>query len=697
MFVNLKQSIVIVNEYTTKTKSGGTRGGTPGQYVVRYMCRDGATEDLTPVRLEDSDDISVRYKKRKDASDKAKSVGGMKKDMKNAQGFGGLAFGNGDPSLSHQKVIDFSKEIQDGFNNGKTVMKTVLSFSEEYLRETGVLSSDFEFTESNGYRGSIDQMKLRTAIMDGLDKMSAKYDDLRYIGVLQVDTRHVHCHLAMYDRGRGQIQKGKERGKQRGYIGRAEKSAIRRGIDMSLDEAHTVQYMSSNIGHDRRNVKCFVKKFTHRAIERDGFAQFVIACLPDNRNLWRAGSNDKRMRKANTIVGEYVSELLRELSSGYRDALMKIDEYARGRQRREGLSDREYRQLYFSGRDNLFNDCVDSVYSVLKQIPKASLSVRTPVLDVMSMEYEAVAAQADSDPMIEFGFKLRSYSSRLTHHRKERDKYHEAVKSYEDSTNADPASRPLYEFMKFEEEYNSRVMCKYQHFLSFLPDKSEYEDEFNDLMGYRGKMISLRKLKDDPAVKKMNPDNAEDYGLRAYEAHGGRFAATAPQILERRLELMHEAYRQKEDAFRYKLENHGLSLETDSRGARVANFKKYEFDDVKALDIHHLGYDFSHDIEISKVNIDNFVAAADRRYELYESMKSYLERSGQGGALSNFAVKDIELMKDVADSLKHQAVLPAARPVGGKAHGGRTIPLGHDLDTDISFAVRNTLNSIEFA
>ena len=125
MFVNLKQSIVIVNEYTTKTKSGGTRGGTPGQYVVRYMCRDGATEDLTPVRLEDSDDISVRYKKRKDASDKAKSVGGMKKDMKNAQGFGGLAFGNGDPSLSHQKVIDFSKEIQDGFNNGKTVMKTV--------------------------------------------------------------------------------------------------------------------------------------------------------------------------------------------------------------------------------------------------------------------------------------------------------------------------------------------------------------------------------------------------------------------------------------------------------------------------------------------------------------------------------------------------------------------------------------------
>ena len=51
--MGLKQSVVIVNEYTIKTgDKGGTRGGTPGDYVLRYMARVGATEDITPTKLQ---------------------------------------------------------------------------------------------------------------------------------------------------------------------------------------------------------------------------------------------------------------------------------------------------------------------------------------------------------------------------------------------------------------------------------------------------------------------------------------------------------------------------------------------------------------------------------------------------------------------------------------------------------------------
>ena len=48
--MGLKQDIVVVSEFSVKTPSGGTRGGTPGQYVERYMARGDAVEDLTPVR-----------------------------------------------------------------------------------------------------------------------------------------------------------------------------------------------------------------------------------------------------------------------------------------------------------------------------------------------------------------------------------------------------------------------------------------------------------------------------------------------------------------------------------------------------------------------------------------------------------------------------------------------------------------------
>lgn len=48
--MSLKQSVVIVSEFTVKTPDGGgSRGASPGEYVLRYMARMGATEDLTPV------------------------------------------------------------------------------------------------------------------------------------------------------------------------------------------------------------------------------------------------------------------------------------------------------------------------------------------------------------------------------------------------------------------------------------------------------------------------------------------------------------------------------------------------------------------------------------------------------------------------------------------------------------------------
>lgn len=66
------------------------------------MARTGATEDLTPVRLEDTDAYITRYMARKEASETLNSVSDIKRGMKAAQGYGGLAFGYGDISLSDE-------------------------------------------------------------------------------------------------------------------------------------------------------------------------------------------------------------------------------------------------------------------------------------------------------------------------------------------------------------------------------------------------------------------------------------------------------------------------------------------------------------------------------------------------------------------------------------------------------------------
>ena len=68
--MGLKQSIVIVNEFTTPLPgSGGSRGGTPGEYITRYMARELATESLAPIRRHRTDDFIMRYMARESATE----------------------------------------------------------------------------------------------------------------------------------------------------------------------------------------------------------------------------------------------------------------------------------------------------------------------------------------------------------------------------------------------------------------------------------------------------------------------------------------------------------------------------------------------------------------------------------------------------------------------------------------------------
>lgn len=683
--MGLKQSIVVVNEYTIKNKKGGSRGGTPGNYVTRYMARTGATEDLTPVRLEDTDAYITRYMARKEASETLNSVSDIKKGMKAAQGYGGLAFGYGDISLSDEKLRQASRDIQRNFDKGKTVMKTVLSFDEEYLRETGIITPDFHLTKRGDYRGNIDQMKLRRAIMHGLDRLSKQYDDLKYVGVIQVDTAHLHCHLAMVDRGKGNITPN---GTQRGKLSARAKDIIRRGIDMSLDEQQQMHMMASQVGYDKINAVGYIKKYTHRVMSEHGLPQFLLMCLPEDKRLWRADTNRKEMQKPNAIVREYVTQMLRQPNSGYISALQRIDKYAKSRQVKDDLSGREYRTLVKNGKERLIKDCMNGVYQVLSKIPDSDKTVWTPMMSAMSMSYDEMSAEQD-DPMIEFGFKLRSYSNRLQYHKKEVNKYHEAVKQYEQTQNPSEDSKPLYEFFKFEEDYNSKLMCKYQHFLSFLPPTGEYEDDFDSLMQYKDRIDRMYQMANDKSMKHMLSTNAEMYGRQTYGLHGGQYVVIGPQVLDIRLSAMRDRYVEMKDDFKFKLSTYGMTLKDDN----VSTEKPYAFDDVKALDIHHLSYDWTYDFQVSKPNVEEFVEYADKRYKLYQAARQYLVDSGQEASVDMFAVKDIELMHDTADKMRVNTVLTSAVNNGGRRPMQRTVSLDDDYNADMKLAIQATVES----
>ncbi|MDO4254374.1 MAG: relaxase MobL [Kocuria sp.] len=686
--MGLKQSVVIVNEYSVPLSGGkGSRGGTPGDYVTRYMAREQATESLAPIQRLRTDDFILRYMARESAVERAgTSRTAAKTAMRQAQGDGGVAFGYGSVSLSDEQLRAASKDIQRHFESGKTVLKTVLSFDEAYLKRHGIVGRDFHCEGRGDYWGHIDQMKLRMAIMHGLERMgsgTSGFDDLRYVGVIQVDTEHVHCHLAMVDAGRGQLAKD---GTQRGKLLDRHKSRLRRGVDAWLDEKQAIAHLSSAVGYERRNVTTFIKRWAHDRMRAEALPQFLLACLPADRTLWRAGSNDLRMRKANQLVSELVAEQLERPGSPLPEAMEKVVDYANQRREAEGLSPDQWQRLVDSGRDQITERAVNGVYQMLRAVPEQELRVRTPMLEVMGMDYAQMAVLAaerqeqDSgaeDDIVSFGFRLRSYASRLQHHKSKASAYRDLARQWERADKAHVAeedSRPLYDFYRHEEDWHRRVMSKYQHFLPFVGDVGQWYERQQQVAEYGQRLLSLMALRKDASLQRMkDADQAERLGREIYDQPGGRHLTEGKAgraVLDSRIATMKQVYDERLDELRTELADSGLVLvaggpeqgrtaggdgsEPVRAELTIEAGTPHPFDEVKALDLHHLGYDFVTDVEIgARARRAYSDAAAERRRLLLAAME-YLDQSGQSEAIADLPVDDVAAMTRLSRELAAQ-------------------------------------------
>jgi hypothetical protein len=705
--MSLKQSIIVVNEYSVKSRTSGqgSRGSTPGAYVTRYMARELATETLAPIRRQRTDDFILRYMARESATERAVSRPDVKARIKGTQGAAGVAFGYGQVSLSDEQLKSASADVQEWFDKGHTVLKTVLSFDQEYLRKHNLIPEDFVCLKKGDYRGHLDQMKLRMAVMRGLERMEgAFYDDLRYVGVIQVDTEHVHCHLAMVDAGVGDVTLD---GTQRGKINAPAKAMLRRGMDAWLDEKQTVKHMSSAVGYERRNVATFVKRWAHQQMLRESLPQFLVACLPEDRRLWRSSTNHEAMKKPNRIVRQLVEEVLARPGSPLPQAMAPVNDYANHRRKAEGLSYGQWKKLIDDGRDQIIERGVNGVYGLLRGLPADLFRVRTPMLDAMGLDYEELAAQAsassqqgDKEDLLGFGFRLRSYSSRMRHHREKRTAYHENARIWEkadDAGVASTSSRVLYEFYLEEEDYHARCAAKYQKFLAFAPPEADWYSPWEKVAEYGERLLSLESLRKDTSLRKMkDPDEAERMGRDIYGQPGGHLltlrGTAGTDVLDERITRMRGNYESRVAGLRVELAARGLKLELtpDPAGkaadtAVISAGAEYDFEDVKGLDLHHMRYDFSSDVEVGARARDQFVQwARSRRYHRDRAM-AYLKASGQKEAIANMPVADIDAMNALADQLGQdtKAVLPSEVAAISREREvprrSRTVQLGTDL------------------
>lgn len=690
--MSLKTSIVVVNEFSVPTPGsshGGSRGGTPGAYVMRYMARKGATEPVTPIRKRDTEDFILRYMARESATEKAHSRYEAKEGVLHVSGQGGVAFGYGQPSLSDEGVRRASADIQRLFDEGHTVMKTVLSFSPEYLIETGVVPKGFVAKRKGDYRGHIDQMRLRMAIMHGLERMGHRFDDLRYVGVIQVDTLHVHCHLAMVDAGRGRTVRTGKGIQQKGKLTSTDISTLRRGVDSWLDENQHVAHMSSAVGYERLNVAAFVKRWAHKKVLEESLPQLLLACLPADKTLWRYGSNRSEMRRANSVATELVTELLEQEGSPMASAMLAVETYASRRAQREGLDERSRQALIQRGYHTIMERGVNGLYQVLASLPAEVTRVRTPTLDVMSQDVEslmAVHAQqmrsqaagvSAEDDLVGFSLRLRSYGSRLREHNTQREMWRHLASDWESGFQAgvvSSTSEPMHRLYLEEEEYHARCVSKYRSLLGPLAtgvdgegSDKEWKDALSLVDKAREGVFGLEALLTDRSIPKMKDANeAERLGLASHGVSGGRLlvagGSAGRQTLRRRLEKARDTLQSRMADLVSTLSGKGLVIkavddtqESSDGTLAVVSGERWSLSQTKGMDLHDVRSDTVVDMALGRHTAQGFVEWARRRQRLVDEARTYLEQSGQSDIVESvLPLGDVRRMNKLADDLEQQ-------------------------------------------
>src|SRR5699024_11872786 len=89
--MGLSQDIVVKSRFSVPLGHGtGSRGGTPGKFILRYMSRDLAGENIAPTRLNERDSNLAVYDRRQQAVNEGGDIPTIRHKMQAAQRRGGV-------------------------------------------------------------------------------------------------------------------------------------------------------------------------------------------------------------------------------------------------------------------------------------------------------------------------------------------------------------------------------------------------------------------------------------------------------------------------------------------------------------------------------------------------------------------------------------------------------------------------------
>ena len=505
--MGLKQDIIIKSQFTNLHNNSS--GSSPGKFILNYMNRENAVERLTPDRDHHKlDDFILNYMQRTDATEKAIADYDSKyhlQDKLDSLNKDGRGFGNLGVSYSQKDSEIEAKKIQKSFDNGHTVFKIVISFTEDYLKRTGIIDKSFVFNGKGSYRDNIDELKLRRAINSGIKKMANKaFKKPIWCAAVQVDTKHVHAHIALAEDADVKVEESplfsKKIKQERGKLPKRFFANIRHGLHFELIDMKSLHKLHKQSSYSQQDILANLDNLIITKTNSNIKLQQVIASLPKNKRLWRAKSNAKVMRRPKQLLNEYLDDLIRNYGSniGYDKYQTSMDSYLKFRKDNDHLNNDELAQLRKKSDIQLREKMINRVLKNLKSsVSKNNLIIQTPYLKQKAYDLQEVRSniakslrkqekgeKGDDLSLTLFTYRLSNYNQRLIGHHNEANVYHEAVSNYDKqlrNNNVSNSSIAVRNYYWQEQLYHMRATDKYRKFIlpfDFEPsDKLKYQKE----------------------------------------------------------------------------------------------------------------------------------------------------------------------------------------------------------------------------
>lgn len=555
--MGLKQDIVIKSKFKTKSA---------GNYILRYTSREGATESL------EIEDYITKYTPRYNATEELKQEAELADEVwlkdEALTRKQGVMFGNRGLSYSDNTVKEAARVTQKASEEGHMTMIPLISFSHQYLVDKGIVEEDMEEPVEDGeYKGKIDQLKLRQAITDMMNKMHQDmgFNKPEWTATIHLDKQHVHAHLTTVETGEpkekrmmwvdkeqpekvprmkwhvndktslyetsldnngfmkykrnNEIVAEQERTKkgnpkwminnkkgpekvleERGKIHESTKAKMRNRLNRSLDQTKDIKPFVKDI----REKEMLTKNLTISTIEYNNVTakkmQALQIALPENKKMWRAGSNAKDMERAHEIANEIIDDIWTRHKNGVGldDVETSINAYIDTRQYDEKFSD-DYREtLYSTEMNKLRQQSINALYKTVKEnVKEEDKNVEMPVQSIKAADSETLKSEiarnlndksnnsTNYNNMIQFEYRNREYGNRYKKARYEAYNFNNELNRYDELDKRNQTtneSKVVREYYQKELKYHTNIRDKYDY-LSHGKQSNVSKQRFEEVKG----------------------------------------------------------------------------------------------------------------------------------------------------------------------------------------------------------------------